>query len=558
MSSRRGKQPLVSVIVLGLVVVTGIIVLGGLAGLEDFGRSGEIWIWPVGIAFFAGADATVVRLHFRSETTAFTFLELPLFLGAIYITPSLVWATMTIGVGVSVAAQRLPFMKAVFNVANLSLQGAVGVWIFHQILGDHRPTGPFGWLAAGVAGVVSNALTALALIAVLLLVVQGSQTLAGMGQMLFLNAVTAITNVSLALIAASLLDYEPSALVLIVLPTAVLYGAYRAYTAERSQRDRVQAIHELALEVRSIRNEAGIIPVLRLAAEHMGAITAELILFPSDRGTGMPATRYRVSGELHEFGEVVSGELAAAVDRVHALPAPVRTNPSAGATSEMCGRINSGGQSMGLLVLRDRHRDDSEFSDDDLAMFTTTLEQLGLTLEKNQLGRAVTHLERRERQLQHEATHDALTGLANRTLLTAELDARLERRLQPSLLYLDLDDFKAVNDDLGHHAGDEVLIEITRRFTEAVGADDLVARIGGDEFAVLLHEAADDVAVAESLLRVASEPIETPDGIAIVNASIGVARAKSDSDSVNLLKRADVAMYRAKEAGKGALVVASR
>ena len=82
------------------------------------------WLWAIAIAGFALADLTVVRLHFRAETTAFSFVELPLFLGAIYLAPTVAWISITAGVAISVAVQRLAPMKALFNIANLSFQGA--------------------------------------------------------------------------------------------------------------------------------------------------------------------------------------------------------------------------------------------------------------------------------------------------------------------------------------------------------------------------------------------------------------------------------------------------
>ena len=552
------KESLVATLIAGLVACVGLVVFTGLVGQTETGLVSEPWIWLVCIAGFVVADATVVRLHIRSEVTAFTFLEVPLFLAAIFVAPGVVWGSMTIGVAISVLIQRLPLMKAVFNIANLSLQGAVGLWLFHEFLAAASPLGPRGWVSAVAAGVLSNALSAVALFVVLMIVVEGRQQPAAVGQVLFINAITALTNVSLALLAASLIDYQPGALVLLVFPTAVLYGAYRAYTAEQHQRERLNAVHDLALEVRSIRNEAGLIPMLQRAAEHMGAVTAELILFPTDRGNGRSATRYRVSGELHEYSEVVPSDLAKAIDRVHLVKTPTLISSGLLTQSEMAGAIRGEERPMGLLVLRGRHRD-TEFTDSDLAMFTTMVEQLGLTLEKNQLDRALVQLEQREAELEHVASHDALTGLANRTLLASRLDDMVSRSIFPTVLYVDLDDFKAVNDALGHQAGDEVLIEVGRRFTAAIGSDDLAVRLGGDEFALLLVGPHDDVAMAEMLIDAIRAPIQTVDGVAIVNASIGVARSSPLVNGLDqLLRRADAAMYRAKEVGKGTVVVDAR
>lgn len=539
---------------LGLVTAAGSVGLFELESRESFGAS-SWWIWPVSILAFAIADATVVRVHFGTDITAFTFIELPLFVGAIYVSPTLVWGALSVGVAISVLlVQRLSFMKAAFNIANLSLQGAVALWVFHSFVGVADPLGPRGWFAAAVAAVVSVALSVL-ILGVVLVMVQGSAALHGLSQTLFMSALTGIANVSLALIGASLIDYRPITLVLLILPTAVLYGSYRAYTSERKQRDRVEALHELALEARSIRDEAAIAPVLRLAAEHLEATHVELVLFPDPR-SGEHAKRFTVDGDAESILEVVSGDLASALDMIHDLAKP-RLRPTAqGDNTEIAGAIFGEGRAMGSLLIRGRQRDASEFSNDDLKMFQTIIEQLGLTFEKNELGQAVSQLERRGRELQHEAYHDDLTGLANRALLFVRLENELKSERTPSLLYIDLDNFKDVNDAHGHAGGDQVLVEVARRFGAAVGPNDCVARIGGDEFAILLGEYSDDIAVAQALLEVAAAPISLSDGVVRINASIGIARANEHAEAAALLKSADIAMYRAKDAGKGSLAVA--
>lgn len=548
------RQPPIWLLVIGLVTAAGSVALFELEGRESFGAS-TWWIWPASIIAFAIADATVVRVHFGSEITAFTFIELPLVVGAIYVSPTIVWGALSVGVAISVfVIQRLSFMKAAFNIANLSLQGAVALWVFHSVLGSANPLGPHGWFAATVAAVVSSTLSVL-ILGVVLIMVQGSAALRGLGQTLFMGALTGVANVSLALIGASLIDYRPITLVLLVLPIAVLYGSYRAYTSERQQRDRVQALHELALEARSIREESGIGPVLRLVAEHLAATHAELVLFPDPR-SGDNAKRFMVDGDDESVVDIVSNELAHALDLVHELTTPQLRPTRQGENTEIAGTIYGEGRAMGSLLVRGRQRDASAFSRDDLKMFQTIIEQLGLTFEKNQLGQAVSQLERRGRELQHEAYHDGLTGLANRALLFVRLENELQCNRAPSLLYIDLDDFKDVNDEHGHAGGDQVLVEIARRFDAAVGPNDCVARIGGDEFAVLLGETSDDIGVANALLAVAAAPIALPDGTVHVHASIGIARARGNAEAAGLLKSADIAMYRAKDAGKGSLALA--
>ena len=158
--------------------------------------------------------------------------------------------------------------------------------------------------------------------------------------------------------------------------------------------------------------------------------------------------------------------------------------------------------------------------------------------------------------LRHQADTDPLTGLANRRALHVAGRARFlgPRRRRQALLLLDLDKFKQVNDDLGHHVGDALLVRVATRLREHLRTEDLLARLGGDEFAVLLEDADQDGAwdVAAKLRAALAEPF-TAEGLALrTSASIGIALFPDDGpDLATLLRKADVAMYRAKGSGGG-------
>jgi diguanylate cyclase (GGDEF)-like protein/PAS domain S-box-containing protein len=170
----------------------------------------------------------------------------------------------------------------------------------------------------------------------------------------------------------------------------------------------------------------------------------------------------------------------------------------------------------------------------------------------------ITDRKKAERHLVHLAHHDALTGLPNRTYLQDRLRREIGRARRGdrlfSLLLLDLDRFKSVNDALGHHAGDELIKAVGERLNGATRDHDTLARLGGDEFALLQAELScpqEALEMAERVLSLMSEPFEIAGEQIVIGASIGVVIHPNDGDDAdNLLKKADIAMYRAKSEGR--------
>ena len=175
--------------------------------------------------------------------------------------------------------------------------------------------------------------------------------------------------------------------------------------------------------------------------------------------------------------------------------------------------------------------------------------------------RDITERKQFEEQLTYQAFHDPVTDLANRALFRDRVEHALSRRRDDSrtlaVLFLDLDDFKAVNDTFGHAAGDRLLQTVSSRLRSALRMGDTVARLGGDEFAILLEDVANETTVSEiveGLLEVIGAPLPIDDREVSVRCSIGIAVADSTSDTAKasrvdeLLRNADVAMYQAKAA----------
>ncbi len=171
----------------------------------------------------------------------------------------------------------------------------------------------------------------------------------------------------------------------------------------------------------------------------------------------------------------------------------------------------------------------------------------------------ITAFREAEAHSRHLALHDSLSGLANRTLLSDRVDQELAKvatgARRCALLYIDLDGFKDVNDRHGHQAGDELIREFACRISGLVRTEDTVARIGGDEFAILVSDVEDPAdleALCRRVIEMARQPFEVAGMKAFIGASIGVVLAGQPDCSYNdLLRKADVALYKAKQQGRG-------
>ncbi len=189
---------------------------------------------------------------------------------------------------------------------------------------------------------------------------------------------------------------------------------------------------------------------------------------------------------------------------------------------------------------------------DELGRLSTAFDDMASSLAID-----IARREQIEEQLAYQATHDALTGLPNRSQLVHQLDQILSDKGETvSCLFVDLDGFKAVNDRLGHGAGDELLIRVGERLSDVLRPSDFLARLGGDEFVVILrglgpvaseHLAGRIVAALELPFVVSDEEVQ-------ISASIGVASASDDHTTERLIKEADIGMYRAKAKGRGRAV----
>ncbi len=266
-------------------------------------------------------------------------------------------------------------------------------------------------------------------------------------------------------------------------------------------------------------------------------------------------TRSRV-GEGAGGAAVAEGRLVV-WDRYERADSPIEHFARAGLGAAMAAPVHQDGHVVGSLVVASYDRPQG-YGRDEQAMLLALAEHVSIAL--NDAG-ALEAMRRAFDDAVRRATHDHLTGLPNRTLVLDRLGHALARAVRPhepvSVLFVDLDRFKAVNDSFGHGAGDRVLREIARRLRDVVRPEDTVGRLAGDEF-VVIGEDVGEWAARDMAARVAAtiaEPIPLSGRDLVITASIGVVCAHGSIDPEEVLQDADVAMYRAKEQGRSRVQV---
>ncbi|MFP5376014.1 MAG: putative bifunctional diguanylate cyclase/phosphodiesterase [Acidimicrobiia bacterium] len=344
-----------------------------------------------------------------------------------------------------------------------------------------------------------------------------------------------------------------------------LLGQTRAHDearAESESRAALLAGVAAAARTMSTLDPPRVLDTVVEAAVGLGFDGAELCLFDEDAGTWRVAHQRGVEAEPSPLRPIEAG----AAGLVHARgatvvlddhsgwPLSVRPALEAGYRHLVACPVWSGGGLVAALVAGSTSRP---------APYPHEVECLDLLAAHAGAAfeNARLYAERRdfEAKLAHQAFHDALTGLPNRALFLDRLDqalARARRDGEPvGVLFLDLDGFKAVNDELGHERGDELLAAVSQRLQGCLRPGDTLARFGGDEFTVLLEKLrsdADGIDVAERLLHALADPFSLSGHQVNVSASIGASFARAPfPEGVDPLREADQAMYRAKERGDG-------
>ena len=524
--------------------------------------------WPLIAAGFCLAELKVVDVHFRREQHSFSLSEFPAVIGLFLLPPHEYLLAVLTGSAVALLWFRQAPIKFAFNLTNFGLGATAALAVFHVLATPTSTPTLTDWIAAFAATLTTTVLAALT-IATAISLSGGAPQFQKLPQMIQFGGLVAVANTSLALLAVSILWLDWRLLWLLVVPLVVVFLAYRAYLSEREKGERLEFLYQSGRILQhSPELDSAIVALLEHARMMFRAERAEVLLHP--RSVGEDALRTTTAERAKPLAMVPTP-----YNPDNPIERRIRTEPhafffsasplEAGRTGDrqaMVAPLRGESGIIGSLLIADRLTEGTAFSDDDLRLLETLANHAAIALENGQLEQSLAELSRLKEQLRFQAYHDPLTGLANRSLFLDQVNERIavgRADVGPVVLFIDLDDFKIVNDTLGHTAGDRLLVAVADRVRNCVRSGDLAARLGGDEFALLMEDSEDlggSVAACRRLLEALEAPFQLDGHEIAISASIGMAAARSGvGEADEMLRNADVAMYIAKAGGKNRYAV---
>jgi diguanylate cyclase (GGDEF)-like protein len=547
MDTRRalGVRPEVQSYVLSvLMLVLGVAVMLLVLDPTERIRPAGWWAFVVAALLFGLFEYTVFNVQFRREGISFALSEMPMAIALVFLAPwYAVLARLPVSVAVIFWARKNRGYKLAFNAALFFLETAIAILVFRLLL-DWWGGGSGVQIGAVVVTLLIIAPLTSVLISAVISRFEGGFRTRVVDE---LNATWWMYTVNAGLggMTIALATREPVLILVAVSPIAGVWYVLQSYGGLSQELRDLGDVHGFAgriggtLDVDVIGNIA-VDEVVRLCR----ADAAALVRF----GDGGPDVH--VEGEVHVdlpsspdsagWQSLIAERRVQIVssDRLRELGVSVGREVS----SLLLASLYDAGAPFAIIVVVEGVHQPNRFDDAECRRLENIREQLAVSLRRGML----------HERLEFEARHDALTGLPARTLFEREVAGAVEATTADSeswVLMLDLDRFKEVNDTLGHHAGDDLLIQFAGRLNALLGPGEFLARLAGDEFAILSHQGSLDAITdfAQACVLEGGRPIIL-DGLEIVvTVSVGVAQiTATDVDAVQPMRRADIAMYNAK------------
>src|SRR5674476_1040173 len=533
----------------------------------------------LGAGFFF-AEQLLLNVEFRRQAYTFTLAGVPLLIGVLVMSPQVFVLTRLAASVLAFVWQRVSLDKMAYNAAAYVFEAAADVLLVHLLL---RPNQSLDLRTAVVVIVVLAVVDQLISVLVLVMIRVHNGPLSRADVLEVLVPAFTLSVISSMFAFNMIILFEHGMLGAAVAAMLIGLGTagYRAYAAARHRHQSLTLVHEFvtggvgaqSLETLAEELLSRIRRLLRASTVQVMIVDSDSDsdsdrdsnagMFPSEAGAALTLAVCEEDSLYvgrHDFDTGDWVVVRTLTQQEPLLACRTTKDPGVrhwlddhGFRDAMMVALPDSSGLRGTLRVTDRLGETSTFSTEDLPLLQTLTGHLAVALRSVRLVQ----------KLGHDAAHDSLTGLANRRGLYTDAQARLAEApgRRRALLLLDLDKFKEVNDSLGHHAGDQLLVEVGARLRGQLRGGDLLARLGGDEFAILLEDAGYEEAasVAENLRARLAVPFTTPAGSSAKgtitlhsSVSIGIARFPADGpDLSSLLRKADIAMYKAKISGEG-------
>jgi len=517
-----------------------------------------------------------VRVHREVSTLSLT--EIPVALGLFLIDPHQLLACYVVGVLLAswTRQRRIRWVKDFANAMLDVVYIAVAVLVFNAVgpvPGD--PLAVHSIVAFAAAMIVAGWFVYPIALNVGTTIAQGRLNLGEVARAYLFQVIATTTNASLGIVALMILATRPVLAFALVAPVLLVLAGQVAAGESQRRADRNEFLYrttEILHSSRQVGERAG--ELLNGISKMFGVARAELVVIPEVRG---PAVRFNSTGD-DELAQATTSDLTFAEQE---LLNELRTTAilsgsmardqslglalaerSASAGTVVVLRGLEGPQGMLLLLNPTRG---VTLGAHEQSLLSTVAGLISVALENGQLAEAIKAMSVEKAELARRAFYDPLTQIANRSLFIETIATSLSQLASSqrpiAVMFIDLDGFKEINDTFGHAVGDRVLSAVAARLRVQVRKLDLAARIGGDEFGMLLdgmRHVSDAAVVAERIIETLRRPIPIGDAMVTIGASVGVAVVEDASevqDPEELMRRADMAMYLAKRQGKDRFVV---